>query len=90
MPQEMTTNLQIALDLRYSKNETDKSRKTVTANFITAVPQTWESNKIYTYVLVLDMVKILNMQPIIVGDPNIIEWDKKEIETELIPNTVQN
>ncbi len=87
MPQTTDGKLKIDLELsyRYTYTTPEDKKENIIANFITSGPQTWEANKIYTYVLVLDMVNVLDRKPIVIANPTIVGWDEDNIVEQEFP-----
>ena len=79
LPQEIanteTATLEITYDIRAeaagnaSNNETDK----VTVIKIPMI--TWEHNRIYNYKIKMDLQQLLNLKPVEIAEPEIVEWE---------------
>lgn len=79
LPQEIanteTATLEITYDIRAeaagnaSNNETDK----VTVIKIPMI--TWEHNRIYNYKIKMDLQQLLNLKPVEIAEPEVVEWE---------------
>lgn len=79
IPQEVVNNGTAYFEITYDIEATEAgnvSNAGTGKTAIVGIPDiTWEHNRIYHYKIQMDLQQLLNLRPIEVGEPDVVEWE---------------
>lgn len=79
IPQEIVNNGTAYFEITYDIDATEAGNASNAGTGKTAIVPipdiTWEHNRIYHYKIQMDLQQLLNLKPIEVGEPDVIDWE---------------